>query len=334
MQRFARRVRFGLLGTLLAFGTGAGLTWYFRVTIFGWLIAPADGMLSPHQGLPIYTSPTEILAVTIRLAILGGLVCATPVLVGTVFYLVRPLLKRNERRLVALFLPAALLAFLAGTSFAYFVLLPVGIAFLLSFGEGVAVPTIRISEYLGLALSLLWWLSVIFELPLVMLLLAKLRLVSYQRFKRIHKFVIPAAIIISAILTPTMDIVNQLLLAGPIVALYQVVNQLLLAGPIIILYEVGLLLAWLAQPGKGRLVLRKLKEFLIGILRRIAVILILIPSLLIGLIYVIALSFMSIWDGDLSTGTPSRGKAGLDRAYNKALRVIARVAKVSRERTE
>ena len=318
MHRFARRVRFGLLGTLLAFGTGAGLTWYFRVTIVGWRIAPADGMLSPHQGLPIYTSPTEILAVTIRLAILGGLVCATPVLVGTVFYLVRPLLKRNERRLVALFLPAALLAFLAGTSFAYFVLLPVGIAFLLSFGEGVAVPTIRISEYLGLALSLLWWLSVIFELPLVMLLLAKLRLVSYQRFKRIHKFVIPAAIIISAILTPTMDIVNQLLLAGPIVALYQV----------------GLLLAWLAQPGKGRLVLRKLKEFLIGILRRVAVVLILVPSLLAGLIYVIALSFMSIWDGDLSTGTPSRGKAGLDRAYNKALRVIARVAKVSRERTE
>ena len=318
MQRFARRVRFGLLGTLLAFGTGAGLTWYFRVTIFGWLIAPADGMLSPHQGLPIYTSPTEILSTTIKLSLTGGVVFAIPVLVGTVFYLVRPLLKRHERRLVALFLPAIFLSYLAGVSFAYFLMLPVGIAFLLHFGEGVAVPTIRISEYLSLVITLIFWLGVIFELPLLIFLLAKLRLVSYQRFKRIRKFVPPAAIIISAILTPTMDIVNQLLLAGPI----------------IILYEVGLLLAWLAQPGKGRLVLRKLKEFLIGILRRIAVILILIPSLLIGLIYVIALSFMSIWDGDLSTGTPSRGKAGLDRAYNKALRVIARVAKVSRERTE
>ena len=318
MQRFARRVRFGLLGTLLAFGTGAGLTWYFRVTIFGWLIAPADGMLSPHQGLPIYTSPTEILSTTIKLSLTGGVVFAIPVLVGTVFYLVRPLLKRHERRLVALFLPAIFLSYLAGVSFAYFLMLPVGIAFLLHFGEGVAVPTIRISEYLSLVITLIFWLGVIFELPLLIFLLAKLRLVSYQRFKRIRKFVPPAAIIISAILTPTMDIVNQLLLAGPI----------------IILYEVGLLLAWLAQPGKGRLVLRKLKEFLIGILRRVAVVLILVPSLLAGLIYVIALSFMSIWDGDLSTGTPSRGKAGLDRAYNKALRVIARVAKVSRERTE
>jgi hypothetical protein len=228
---------------------------------------------------------------------------------------VRPLLKRNERRLVALFLPAILLCYLAGVSFAYFLMLPVGIAFLLHFGEGIAVPTIRISEYLSLVITLIFWLGVIFELPLVMLLLAKLRLVSYQRFKRVRKFVPPAALIISAILTPTMDIVNQLLLAGPIV----------------ILYEVGLTLAWLAQPGKGRLVIRKLKEFLIGILRRVAVVLVLVPSLLIGLLYVIALSFMSIWDGDLSTGTPSRGKAGLDRAYNKALRVIARVAKLSRK---
>ena len=313
MRRFARRVRFGLLGTLLAFGAGAGLTWFYRVTIFGWLTAPADGMLSPHQGLPIYTSPTEILSTTIKLSLTGGVVFAIPVLVGTIFYLVRPLLKRNERRLVALFLPAILLCYLAGVSFAYFLMLPVGIAFLLHFGEGIAVPTIRISEYLSLVITLIFWLGVIFELPLLIFLLAKLRLVSYQRFKRVRKFVPPAALIISAILTPTMDIVNQLLLAGPI----------------IVLYEVGLLLAWLAQPGKGRLVIRKLREFLIGILRRVAVVLVLVPSLLIGLLYVAALSFVFLWNGHLSTGAPSKTKARLDRAYNAVLRGIARVVRVS-----
>ena len=313
MRRFARRVRFGLLGTLLAFGAGAGLTWFYRVTIFGWLTAPADGMLSPHQGLPIYTSPTEILSTTIKLSLTGGVVFAIPVLVGTIFYLVRPLLKRSERRLVALFLPAILLCYLAGVSFAYFLMLPVGIAFLLHFGEGIAVPTIRISEYLSLVITLIFWLGVIFELPLLIFLLAKLRLVSYQRFKRVRKFVPPAALIISAILTPTMDIVNQLLLAGPI----------------IVLYEVGLLLAWLAQPGKGRLVIRKLREFLIGILRRVAVVLVLVPSLLIGLLYVAALSFVFLWNGHLSTGAPSKTKARLDRAYNAVLRGIARVVRVS-----
>ena len=314
MQRFARRVRFGLLGTLLAFGVGAGLTWFYRVTIFGWLIAPADGMLSPHQGLPVYTSPTEILSTTIKLSLTGGVVFAIPVLVGTIFYLVRPLITRRERRLVALFLPAILLCYLAGVSFAYFVLLPVGIAFLLRFGEGVAVPTIRISEYLNLVITMIFWLGVIFELPLLMFLLAKLRLVSYRRFKRVRKFVPPVSIIVSAIITPTFDIVNQLMVAIPI----------------IVLYEVGLLLAWLAQPGKGRLVIRRLNAAVVGVLRRIAVVLVLVPSLLVGLLYVTVLSFVFVWDGHLSTGTPSRGRAKLDRVYMRLLAMIARVARVSR----
>ena len=285
--------------------------------IFGWLIAPADGMLSPHQGLPVYTSPTEILSVTIRLSLTGGVVFAIPVLVGTIFYLVRPLITRRERRLVALFLPAIFLCYLAGVSFAYFVMLPVGIAFLLQFGENIAVPTVRISEYLGLVITLIFWLGVIFELPLVMFLLAKLRLISYQRLKRVRKFVPPVALIVSAILTPTMDIVNQLMLAGPI----------------IVLYEVGLSLAWFAQPGKGRLVIRKIKALLVGILRRIAVILILVPSLLAGVLFVTALSFVFLWDGHLSTGTPSRAADKLDRVYIKVLTVIAKVVRISQGHT-
>jgi sec-independent protein translocase protein TatC len=315
MRRFARRVRYGLLGTFLAFGVGAGLTWYFRETIFGWLIAPAGGMLSPHYGLPIYTSPTEILSVTIRLSLTGGVVLAIPVLVLTIFYLVSPLISRHERRLVALFLPAILLSYLAGVSFAYFVMLPVGIAFLLHFGEGIAVPTIRISEYLNLVITMIFWLGVIFELPLLMFLLAKLRLVSYQRFRRVRKFVPPVAIILSAIITPTFDIVNQLMVAIPI----------------IVLYEVGLALSWLAQPGKGRLMIYRIKALLVGILRRLSVVLILLTVLAVGLIYVTALCFIFVWDGHLSTGKASRGKAKLDRGYNKLLTIIARVAKVSRK---
>ena len=133
-----------------------------------------------------------------------------------------------------------------------------------------------------------------------------------------RKFVPPVAIILSAIITPTFDIVNQLMVAIPI----------------IILYEVGLLLAWLAQPGKGRLVIRRIKALLVGILRRLAVVLILIPSLLVGVLFVVALSFVFVWDGHLSTGTPSRTADRLDGVYMKLLAVIARMARVSQERTK
>ena len=203
----------------------------------------------------------------------------------TVFRLVSPLLSRRERRLVALFLPAILASFLAGTAFAYFVMLPVGIAFLLHFGEGFAVPLINITEYMGLVLTMTLWLGVIFELPLVMFLLAKLRVVPYKWFKKIRKYVPPSALILGSILAPGLDIVNALLVSVPIM----------------VLYEVGLLLAWLAQPGKGRTVIRGIKRLLVGILRRLAVVLVLVPSLLMWLIYVTALSFVFLWDGELST---------------------------------
>ena len=317
MWRYARRVRFGLIGTFIAFGIGASLTWYFRETVFLLLIAPAGGTLSPHDGLPIYTSPTEILSLTIKTALTGGAIAAIPVLVLTIFHLVSPLLTRHDRRVVALFLPAILLCFLGGTAFAYFVMLPVGLAFLLHFGEGFAIPAIRITEYMNLVTAMIFWLGVIFELPLVMFLIAKLRIVSYQQFKKLRRYVPVAALILSAIITPTMDIVNQLMVAVPIV----------------LLYEVGLLLAWLAQPGKVRTVVRVIKAVLVGILRRLSVVVVLVPSLSIGLIYVTALSFVFVWDGHLSTDTPSRGKARLDRAYKRLLAVIARAAFITKGRS-
>jgi len=78
-------------------------------------------------------------------------------------------------------------------------------------------------------------------------------------------------------------------------------------------------------------VIRRIKALLVGILRRIAVVLVLVPSLLVGVIYVIALSFVFVWDGHLSTGTPSRGRAKLDRTYGRLIAIIARVAKLSRK---
>lgn len=232
MQRFGRRVRIRLGLVFIAFGIGASSAWYWREAIYTLLFAPAKGALSPFGGLPIYTSPTEMMGATIHLAMLGGLVVAVPVAVVCVYTLVSPLLDRPRRRFVTLAMPAVLACYLIGAAFAYFVMLPTGLRFLLHFGEGIAVPLISITEYMALVTAMLFWLGIVFETPLVMFMLTKLGFVKYEQFQKVHRYVPAAAFFLGALITPSFDVVNQTLVAVPIV----------------LLYEAGLFLSRLARP--------------------------------------------------------------------------------------
>ena len=192
-------------------------------------------MLSP-TGEPVFVAPTEMLSATIHLSLQGGLVSALPVISVGAFRLLIPLLPSGGRRLAFFFFPAVALSYLAGAAFAYYALLPAGLGFLLSFGTNVATPMIRISEYMSLVTGMVVWLGLLFELPLLMFLLAKTRIVSHTRFRKYRKFVPVTAFILAAIVTPTFD----------------VVNQTLVAVPLILLYECGLLLAWAARPVESK----------------------------------------------------------------------------------
>ena len=229
IQKQLRVVRRRIACVLLAFGIGASLTWHFQAEIIRWLLAPAGDNLSP-TGLPVFLAPTEMFSLAVGLAMKGGMIAAAPVLVYNVARFLRPILSKQQKKFIAIFLPAGFLCYLGGTAFAYYVILPTGLGFLLAFGTDVATPMIRITEYMTLAMAMLFWLGVVFELPLAMFLLAKLRIVTYEKFKRIRRYVPAMAFILSAIITPTFDIVNQTLVAVPI----------------ILLYEAGVFLAWMA----------------------------------------------------------------------------------------
>jgi len=225
---------------------------------------------------------------------------------------VRPVLPRKKRRTVALYLPLILLLFAAGNAFAYWVMLPTGIQYLLKFGEGVAVPTIRISSYLALVEAMIFWLGIIFELPLLMMLTTKVQVVSHEQFKRARRYVPWVALVLAAIITPTMDIVNMLLVAAPI----------------ILLYEIGAMLSWLVMPGNGTIMLGRMKALAIWFLRRLAVLIVAVTILAIRLVYVIALTFVDLIDGHHSADTPSRSKAWVDRVYRWWLRAVERVVRL------
>ena len=250
-----RRIRIRLFWILLTFGAGAGATWYYREAVFSLLLAPAGGNLSPFEGnLPIFTSPTSMMGATIQLAIRGGGLAALPVVVVSVYTLFSLLIPPQQRRFLVIFLPATVVCFLLGAAFAYFVLLPTGLQFLLNFGTGVAVPVIVLDEYISLLTAMVFWLGVVFELPITMYLLAKMQIISYLRLRGLRKYVPVAAFILSAIITPTFD----------------VFNQTLLAVPIIVLYEVGLFLSWVAWPEQGDyLFVKKIRAGIGWVLRKI-----------------------------------------------------------------
>ena len=234
-QRFGQRLRWRLVWSFIAFGVGAASTWYYREGVFLFLLVPAEGSLSPFGGAPVFTGPTAMMGATINLALRGGALTAVPVMVIGVYTLVRPAIPNAQHRFIILFFPSTLACFLLGGAFAYFVMLPTSLGFLLNFGGGIAIPLITINEYLDLMMAMMFWLGVVFEIPVVMYLLAKTDIVSYSKMKNLRKFVPVSAFILSAIITPTFD----------------AFNQTLVAVPIILLYELGLFVAWAAHPDRG-----------------------------------------------------------------------------------
>ena len=114
------------------------------------------------------------------------------------------------------------MSFIAGICFAYFVLVPAALQFLLNFGGDQIVANPAISRYISFVTHLLIAAGAIFQLPLVMFFLAKVHLVNPKMLNSIRRYVIVAAFVIAAVVTPTPDPFNQLLVAIPILVLYEI----------------------------------------------------------------------------------------------------------------
>ena len=206
----------------------------FHQPILRLLMEPARGFTDiPAEG-PIYTELTEFIGVAMKVSLLFGFVLALPFVLFQVAMFVAPGLTPVERRYLFTLLPISLLVFVLGAAFGYRVLFPPAVRFLITFGDDVATPYIRIGNYANLMIALLFWMGIVFETPVVMFFLSKIGLVTSKLLARHRRYAIVVAFVLGAIITPTFDPINQ-----TIVAL-----------PIIVLYEVGIWLAWIG--GRGR----------------------------------------------------------------------------------
>jgi len=135
---------------------------------------------------------------------------------------VAPGLYQHEKRVMLPFTLLSSLFFFGGAAFCYFVVFPPAFKFLLGYSNDFLSPMPTVKEYFSLCLRLLIAFGVIFELPVFMVLLAKMGIVNAAFLSRHRKYAILLAFVIAAILTPTPDIINQCLMAVPLIVLYEV----------------------------------------------------------------------------------------------------------------
>ena len=234
LREHLEELRKRLFVVAIAMTLGTVVAFVLHREILKLLMEPADDILSGTGAGLIYTQLTENLGVSMKVSLLGGFILALPVVVYELVMFVAPGLTPRERRYLLMFLPAVVFTFALGVLFGYFVLLPPALRFLLTFDADIATPMIRVGNYMSIVTRLLFWLGIVFEIPILIFLLAKLRLVNHRMLARKRRIAIILAFVLGAMITPTFDPINQTLVAVPIV----------------LLYETGIWLAWLARRGE------------------------------------------------------------------------------------
>lgn len=202
-----------LFKAFAALVAGTAVSFYYLEQIIATLTAPA--------GQLYYLRPAEAFMIYMKIALLGGLVLAAPMVLYQLYSFVRPALTLRERHYTLCTIPVIMILFVGGMLFSYYLVFPRALEFFLGFGAEHVNPLISMESYLDFLLLLVVPFGFVFNIPVVLLLLAYLKLLPLQTLGKYHKHVILAAFILAAFITPTPDIITQSLLALPMIVLYE-----------------------------------------------------------------------------------------------------------------
>ncbi len=192
------------------------ISFVFYQQIFNILIYPAP------EGINLQAiKMTEMLGTTMRVALISGIILAMPYLTYELIMFVSPALTRREKRYVYFILPWVALMFAAGVAFAYFILIPRITGFLIGWGSDIVTVQPMFSDYVNVVTRLLLVVGLVFELPVLTTFLARIGVIKPKWLSDRRKPAIIIAFILAAIITPTIDPINQCLVAIPLIALYE-----------------------------------------------------------------------------------------------------------------
>ncbi|MCH7896202.1 MAG: twin-arginine translocase subunit TatC [Candidatus Methylomirabilales bacterium] len=223
-----------LIASLIAIGVGFSVSFYHSERIMGFLkriltttfafqkTYPYVAVLSKPPPELIFVAPAEAFWAHIKIGFLSGILLAIPFILYELWRFVAPGMVARERRYALPFVVLGTVFFFFGLAFCYFVVLPFAMNFLLTYKTEHLKAMLSIGLFIDFTVKFLLAFGLIFQLPLLMSLAAQLGLVTSKFLTRNRKYAILLSFVIAAILTPTPDIFNQTLMAGPLCLLYEV----------------------------------------------------------------------------------------------------------------
>ncbi|AZO69610.1 MULTISPECIES: twin-arginine translocase subunit TatC [unclassified Mesorhizobium] len=223
-----RRLMWSIGGFFVAFL----FCFFFAKQLFNLLVVPFKWAtqwagLDPHKVELIYTAPQEFFFTQVKLAMFGGMVIAFPLIATQIYKFIAPGLYKNERNAFLPFLIASPILFLMGASLVYFFFTPMVMWFFLAMQQAGTDDQVQISllpkvsEYLSLIMTLIFSFGLVFQLPVVTSLMARVGMLSSQALVEKRKWAIVIAFVVAAVLTPP-DPISQIGLAIPTIILYEV----------------------------------------------------------------------------------------------------------------
>ena len=226
-----------IIYSLIAVTVGFFACWNYHEFIFRFVQRPVMDALQ-RNGMAeklVYLNPTEPFNLYLKVAFLAGLFVTSPFVLYQVWLFISPGLYRNEKRYVLPFMFSTVFLFLGGGLFAYKMVYPAALNFLIDYGKQFQ-PMITIGEYTDLFLTIMLGMGLIFEMPILVFFLSMMGIVSPRWMWRNVRYSILVIFIVAAILTPTTDILNMCLFAAPMVGLY--------------ILSIGV--AWMVHPAQRR----------------------------------------------------------------------------------
>lgn len=210
-----------LLRSIFALLIGTGICFYFCDDIYGWLAKPLTDTLR-SLNLPdklVYTNPIDPFNLYIKLSIVGGLLLASPYVLWQLWLFVSPGLYRHEKRYVWPFVGLTSGLFIAGSLFAYKLAFPPALKFLVEFGRRFQ-PFITIDQYWRLVTTIIVGVGLVFELPVVILLLSMFGIVTPKFLLKNVRYAVLLTAVLAAAIAPTPDLATVFILWIPMVGLY------------------------------------------------------------------------------------------------------------------